>query len=167
MYGEKETISPQDITFLKVSAAVLNEINETFAVNLINPVNGYIINAQGTGTITNDDPIPSMSINDVSLTEGNSGTKNFTFTVTLSNASYQTATINFSTGAGTAIMASDFLFLSGTLSFAAGVTVQTISVQINGDTTTEPNEIFSVNLSGPNNATIADGQGTGTIINDD
>ena len=148
---------------------LFNEPNETFAVNLINPINGYIISSLGTGTITNDDPVPSMSINDVSITEGNSGYKNLTFTVTLSNPSYRTVSVNFATANGTATSGgtADYVATNGTLSFTSGVITQTISVQIIGDIIIEPNETFFVNLSGASNGTIADGQGIGTIINDD
>lgn len=111
--------------------------------------------------------LPTLSINNVSASEGNSGTTPFVFTVTLSAASASTVTVNFATADGTATAGSDYVATSGTLTFVAGVTTQTITVNVNGDTTPEPNETFTVNLSAPTNATVATGTGTGTIVNDD
>jgi hypothetical protein len=76
-------------------------------------------------------------------------------------------TVSFATADGTATAGSDYVATSGTLTFNPGVTTQTITVNVVGDTTVEPNETFLVNLSAPSNATIATGQGTGTIVNDD
>jgi Calx-beta domain len=109
---------------------------------------------------------PTLTINDVSATEGNAGTKNFGFTVTISSAA--NATVNFATADGTATAGSDYIATSGTLTFTSGGPVtQTITVQVIGDTLVEPNETFFVNLSGAAGATIADAQGLGTIIKDD
>ena len=110
---------------------------------------------------------PTVSINDASVTEGNTGTVNAIFTVTLSAASGQPVTVNYSTANGTATAGSDFQNASGTLTFAPGETSRTITVAVLGDQMFEPNETFAVNLSGPTNATIGDGNGIGTIVNDD
>ena len=110
---------------------------------------------------------PTLSINDVTLAEGNSGTTTATFTVTLSAAATSTVTVNYATANGTATAGSDYVAKTGTLTFAAGVTTQPITVTVNGDTTVEPNETFFVNLSSPSGATLADAQGLGTITNDD
>ncbi len=108
-----------------------------------------------------------LSINNVSLNEGNSGTTAFNFTATLSTASPQTVTVNYATTDGTANAPTDYQAASGTLTFAPGEISKTITVLVNGDTTVEPNETFTVNLSGATNATIISGTGTGTIITDD
>ncbi len=77
-------------------------------------------------------------------------------------------TVDFATANGTATAPSDYTANSGTVTFAPGVTSQTVTVQVNGDTTVEPNETFNVNLTNATgNATIADAQGVGTIVNDD
>jgi hypothetical protein len=111
---------------------------------------------------------PTISINDVSLNEGNAGTTAFTFTVSLSQASLGTVTVNFATADGTATLAdNDYATNSGTVTFAPGVTSQMVTVNVNGDITNEPNETFFVNLTSPMGATILDGQGQGTIVNDD
>src|SRR6185295_15159432 len=110
---------------------------------------------------------PTLTINNASVTEGNSGTTTATWTVTLSPASTQTVTVAYATANGTATAGSDYVTKSGTLTFAPGVTTQPISVTVNGDTTAEADETFFVNLSGATNAAIGAAQGTGTIVNDD
>jgi hypothetical protein len=112
-------------------------------------------------------PPPSLRINDATVTEGNTGTFAATFTVTLSAASTQPVTVAYATGNGTATAGSDYQAASGTLTFAPGETSKTVTVLVNGDRLGEPNETFFVNLSGATNATIADGQGVGTIVDDE
>jgi hypothetical protein len=121
------------------------------------------------GTIVNDDgAVPSsLSIADVAVTEGNSGTTAANFVVTLSPAASSTVTVNYATANGTATAGSDYVAQSGTLTFTAGQTSKTIAVLVNGDTTVEPNETFVVNLTSAAGASIADAQATGTITNDD
>jgi Calx-beta domain/FG-GAP-like repeat/FG-GAP repeat len=109
----------------------------------------------------------SLKINDVAVTEGNTGTRAATFTVTLSAASTQTIAVAYVTGNGTATADSDYISTSGTLTFAPGQTSKTITVLVKGDRLPEPNETFFVNLSNPKSATIADGQGVGTILDDE
>jgi hypothetical protein len=110
---------------------------------------------------------PTLAIGDVTVTEGNAGTVNATFTVTLSAAYSQSVTVNYSTANGTATAGSDYVAKTGTLTFAPGETTKTITVAVLGDQMYEPNETFVVNLSGATNATITDGNGLGTIVNDD
>jgi hypothetical protein len=110
---------------------------------------------------------PLVSIGDVTVTEGNIGTRAATFTVTLSAASSQPVTLLYATASDTATAGSDYQAASGTLTIPAGQTSGTISVLVNGDRLAEPNETFVVNLSSPTNASIADGQGVGTIVDDE
>ncbi len=110
---------------------------------------------------------PTLALNDVSKNEGNSGTTAFDFTVTLSEASAQTVTVIYRTQNGTATAGSDYAATEGQLTFTPGQTSRTVTVQVNGDTAVEPDETFLVSLQNPTNATIADPQGTGTIVNDD
>jgi hypothetical protein len=110
----------------------------------------------------------TLSINDLSIIEGDSGTADAGFTVSLSAASTFTITVRYATANGTATAESnDYEARSGTLIIFAGQTTGTIAIPVNGDVLAEPNEAFFVNLSKPSNATIADGQGIGTIVNDD
>jgi glucose/arabinose dehydrogenase len=144
------------------------EPNETFNVNLSGATNATISDSQGVGTITNDDAQPTISVNDVSVSEGNAGTSVAGFTVSLSNPGYQTITVNYATAENTATAGTDYVSASGTLTFTAGQTSKAVSVTINGDAVFEPNETFNVNLSNVSaNATIADNQGVGTINNDE
>ena len=110
----------------------------------------------------------SLSIADASITEGNSGSKNVTFTVKLSKADRTKAvSVSYSTSDGTATAGSDYTAASGAVTIAAGSTTATLSVTIAGDTNIELNETFFVNLSNPVNTTISDSQAVGTITNDD
>ncbi len=117
--------------------------------------------------LQSDPIVPNISIGNVSLNEGNSGTTNFNFTVSLSAATTQIVTVNYSTADGTATAPGDYQTASGTLTFAPGEISKTVTVFVSGDTAVEPNETFTVNLSGAVNGTILGGVGTGTIINDD
>lgn len=111
---------------------------------------------------------PSVSINDVSVAEGNAGTTAATFTVSLSQPTSETISVAYATADGTATASSDYTAASGTVTFAPGVTSQSVAVQVVGDTVVEPDETFYVNLGAvTGNATVADGQGLGTIVNDD
>jgi hypothetical protein len=164
------TFLPADTTktfAVNVVGDTLNETNETFYANLSGAVIATISDAQGVGTISNDDAAPTLSINDVTVAEGNSGTTVFTFTVTKSGSTTQTVTVNYATANGTATAGSDYTAASGTLTFLSGDTTKTITVNVSGDTTVEGNETFLVNLSNATVATISDSQGVGTITNDD
>jgi subtilisin family serine protease len=110
----------------------------------------------------------SVSISDMSITEGNSGPTVANFTVTRSGGTAAFAA-NFATADNSATTAdNDYAANVGTLNFGAGVNTQTISVTVNGDTKFETNETFFVNLSGATNgATFSDSQGIGIISNDD
>jgi hypothetical protein len=111
--------------------------------------------------------VPPLAISDVSTVEGNSGTTAFVFTVRLSAATSQAVSVHYATADGTAAANSDYQAASGTLTIPPGQTTGTITVLVNGDRLPEPNETFVVNLSSPTNAIIADGQGMGTIVDDE
>ncbi len=108
-----------------------------------------------------------LSIGDVSAAEGNSGTTNFSFPVTLQSAATQDVTVTFATQVGSAGPPFDFVAASGTITIPAGQLSGQILVQVNGDTDVEDDEQFFVNLTAATNATILDAQGKGTILNDD
>ena len=112
--------------------------------------------------------MPGLAISDVSKFEGKHGTTAFTFTVTLSYASANTVTVYYATVDGSAKTSNrDYTAASGTLTFNPGEISKTITVFVKGDTKVESDETFFVNLSSPTNATLADYQGLGTILNDD
>ena len=108
------------------------------------------------GTIVNDDGLPKLSITDVSVVEGNTGTTPATFKVTLTPASAQTVTVDYATANGSATVANgDYAAASGTLTFDPGQTAKTVDVTVHGDTTYEADETLTAGLSTPVGATIA------------
>jgi hypothetical protein len=164
-FAPGETSKDVPVTIIGDTA---NEGSENFFMNLTNPVNATIGDAQGIGTITDNDAAPSFSIDDVTHVEGNSGTTAYTFTVTKTGATTFPASVDFTTVDGTATVANnDYVSNNGTLNFAPADTTKQITVQVNGDPFVESDETFTVHLSNESNATIADADGTGTIQNDD
>jgi uncharacterized repeat protein (TIGR01451 family) len=161
---------PPGVTQQTLSVPVVRDTavegNETFLVNLSNPSNATIADNQGVGTIIDDDSV-SITINDVSITEGDAGNVSAVFTVTLSMVGAQTVTVDYATADGSATAPADYANNNGTLSFSPGTTQQTVTVQVVGDTVVEGDHSFYVNLTNPSNATIGDNQGVGTIIDDD
>jgi hypothetical protein len=111
--------------------------------------------------------VPSLSVDDVTVTEGNTGTTAAVFTVRLSAASASAVTVGYATANQTATAGSDYQAASGTLSFAPGAVTRAVSVNALGDQGVEPDETFALNLSAAVGATLADGQGVGTIADDD
>ncbi|HEX8719884.1 MAG TPA: Ig-like domain-containing protein [Pyrinomonadaceae bacterium] len=111
---------------------------------------------------------PSVRVNDATVAEPASGTANMLFTVALSNAYTHDVTVSYETADnGSATAGDDYATASGSVTFTAGQTVQTVSVPVNADGTAgEGSETFLVNLSNPSNATIGDGQATGTITDE-
>lgn len=153
---------------VNVTGDTLAEPDETFTIALTNPTGGATISdAEGLGTILNDDGVPMILIGDLAQSEGNGGATLFTFTVTLSEPSASPITVDFATADGTATAGTDYTATSGTLTFIPGDTSETITVTVAGDTVSEPDETFFVNLGNATNATIGDAQATGTITNDD
>jgi hypothetical protein len=123
-------------------------------------------NTTWTATRTGGPP-PQLSIGDVSVVEGDNGVVQATFPVTLSGAAAGTVTVGYTTNEGTADGGGDFQHTSGTLTFGAGQTSKTVTVDVLGDTLVESNETFFVDLSGASGATLADARGQGTIVDDD
>ena len=140
---------------VSVTGDTLNEANETVIVTLSNATGGAgISTATGTGTITDNDT-PSFSIDDASVVEGDSGQTNLTFTVTLSLQSSSALTVNYTTsssgsGFGHATAGDDYTAVTtaGSVTIAANTTSNTFNIVVSGDTTAEPDETFTVTLSG-------------------
>ena len=140
---------------------VLDENTETMTLELTLPTNVTIVDASGEGTINDNDPTPTVSIDDVTVNEG-AGTA--TFTISLSAASGRTATVSYATTNNSALSGLDYTAKSDAVTFAPGETTKTITIDILSDVIFEQTQTFFVNLSSPTNATIADGQGEGTIV---
>ena len=135
-------------------------------VNL--PGKAFQLAAGGDHSLAIGAPPPSVSLNNASHAEGNSGTTSFALTATLSYASNLTTTVDYATSDGTAATPGDYTATSGTLTFSPGITTQTVTVLVNGDTVGEANETFKVTLSNPTGmATLGTTQAIGTILNDD
>lgn len=169
----------QEIT-VTVNSDTKFETDEDFKVVLHNAVGATLSNGQetlaATATIHNDDVIPTISIGNASISEGDiavggTGTpQKMKFTVSLSNASHEAVTVTLTTADGTALSGGDYVArLGDTLTFAPGETSKTFEVDINGDVVGETNETFTVALSNPQNGKLSETQkvATGTINNDD
>jgi hypothetical protein len=154
----------------------LGEAYESFVVTLSGAQRAKVVDGQGAITIADDEP--RINVTGASMTEGNSGTTLFTFNVSLSAAYDEAVTVNFATADGSGFYPwsyswattadNDYLATSGTLTFAPGETIKTITVEVIGDVVHEPDEYFFVNLSGASgNALIGDGQAFGFIYDDD
>lgn len=146
---------------------LLDEADESLRVTLSSPANATLAASQALGTILDDDPLPSLTIGDVALAEGDAGTRLVTLTASLSAPSGRAVGVSFASAAGTASSPADFGSVSGTLDFPAGTTARSLSVAVFGDVLDEPDESFAVDLSAPQNASLADGQAVATILDDD
>ncbi|HYV09957.1 MAG TPA: Calx-beta domain-containing protein [Pyrinomonadaceae bacterium] len=144
--------------------------DETFNLTLSDPT-GAILTAPNVGTINIADnefkPFVSTA-SAISITEGDSGTRNVAVNVTLSTPSVQVVTVDYATSNGTAAAGSDYVAASGTVTIPAGSSSATINISINGDTTVEANETFTVTLSNATNvAFLSNSIANVTIANDD
>ncbi|HAZ43403.1 MAG TPA: hypothetical protein DCZ55_02685, partial [Cyanobacteria bacterium UBA11371] len=164
------TFNPGEITktvTVPINPDSIDEINETFSVELTSGTNVTIADDQGFATIIDDDNPPTISIGDITLQEGTGGTREAVLTVNLSSVSGKQITVNYNTANGTAIGGNDYTNLEGTLTFNPGDISKQIRIAVNPDASFEPDETFTVNLSQPTNATIADNQAIVTLTNDD
>lgn len=152
-----------------VKGDLVGESDETFSVVLSNATGLGIGDGAGTGSITNDDPaVPHATVGDISVTEGNSGSKAAVFTVSLTNAAKATVSLKYATANGSAVAPSDFTAKSATtLSFYKGETSKTVSVSLKPEVLGEPDENFQLVLSTPVGLVIDDNEATATIVNDD
>lgn len=146
------------------------EPTENFFVNLSNPTNATLDDAQGQGLILDNDGAPAgptMSITNASVTEGNTGTVTVSVDVTLSAPVATPVSVQFNTVSGTATAGSDFVPVSGTLTFPPGVTMRRINVQVNGDLRNEGNENFFIDLSNPIGVPLFNSRSVITITDND
>ncbi len=142
------------------------EANETFVLNLANPVGASIGDAQARGRIDNDD-LPTISVSDAVVVEGNSGFVTASFRLNLSAPSPSPVSFDITTSNGSASAGSDYVARAHSRLIDPGRSSAVFEVTVNGDATVESDETFSVTLANVVGATIADGSGVGTISNDD
>ena len=156
------------IVEVPIRGDTLDEDDETFIVTISSPSLGALDDAQATGTILDNDPLPTLSINDVTMSEGDTGVRSFAFTVQLSRASGRDVNVTVGTTDDTATAGDDYTALSATgLTFTPGQLSKSITVAVTGDLTPENTERFFVDLTNPQNAAITSGRGIGTITSDE
>ena len=144
------------------------EASETFSLLVSAQGRAVLGDHEGVGTVVDDDTPPVLKINDVFLQEGNTGAKDAIFNVTLDPPSgTRTSTVRFTTVDGTAGAGSDYTTTEGTLEFGPDDTFEAVRVPVRGDLDEEPDETFTVRLSDPTRADIADNSGMATLVNDD
>lgn len=159
------------ITVNVVGDTVVEE-NEFFVVDLFNAQGAPLVDNEGLGTILDDDgpnapTAPSLSISDVTVTEGDSGTVPAAFTVTMDRPADEVVTFDYATADGSAVAGADYTPATGRAEIPPGGTTITIPVDVAGDTVVEPTETFTVTLTNAQGASLTRPQGTGTIIDDD
>ena len=163
-FAEGDTVQSFSVT---VKGDALDEPDETVMVTLSGT---KVATTTGTGTITDDDDAPTLSISSPTVAEGAAGTKStLTFKVTLSAKSGKQVTVGYrDIRTGTATADHDYsAFSDATLTFAAGDTEKRFDVVVHGDATDEPDETLVVALNRATNGTISLDTGTGTITDDD
>ena len=159
-------VTTQTVTVPITGDGILDP-NEMFTLNLSTPVNAQLGIAVGQGLIRDFASLPVLQVKGATVVEGDAGTQNAAFVVSLSTASATPVTVAYTTVNGTATAGNDFTATAGTLTFAPGVTQQTINVPIKGDTVDEYNNTFNVQLSNPAGATIDVAAAQGLIYNND
>jgi arylsulfatase A-like enzyme len=145
----------------------LDEVDETFFLDLSSAINATVVDSMGTATVVDDDPQPALRVDDAGVVEGNSGTPRMRFVINLSAKSGQTVAVSYETADGTALARKDYRQTSGVVQINSGKVTTTISVPVVSDTLPEADETFFLILSNAVAADIADGTAVGTIVNDD
>ncbi len=142
----------------------LIEATETYTVNLSAATNATISDPQGVGTILDNDGQPFVSVDDPSSRES---APFLTFTLTLDRSSAVSVSVDYATADGTATAPGDYTTTGGTATFIPGTTSVQVRVPLVNDGVDEPDETLTLTLSNPVNVSILDGQGAGTIVDDD
>jgi hypothetical protein len=155
-----------------VSGDTAVELDETLILTLTNLSGSAIFSdSSAVGTIINDDvalAVPDISLASASVGEGDAGTLNLIFQVTLSASISADVIVDYATADSSAVAGEDYVATNGTLVIPSGTMSATILVQVIGDTNAESDESFTLNLSNPSaNATLGSGSAVGTILDDD
>ena len=146
----------------------MDEPDETYVVNLSSPSGASIVDGQGQGTITDDDPTPEVVVMDCAVGEGDAGGQPCPFHLTLTNPSGSAVTVDYATANGSATAGSDYTPAAGTVTFP-GLTTgpQTVNVSVLGDPGIEGDETFVAQPVGRRRGVPPDPQGQATILDDD
>ena len=160
------TVSTGAVTITAVDNAV-DAQNKTVTVSATATNDRGVTDPQAVTLTIADDDLVALSVDDVSVAEGDSGSTTLEFTVTLDPAAKGAVTVDWTTADGTATAGTDYTSGSGSLTFGVGETIKTVTVTVTGDTVDEPNETFTVTLSSAVGATLVNAAGTGTITDDD
>ncbi len=178
--GEDYTAQSDTLTFAEndtsetITIAITDDMdvesNETFTVSLSNPTGGATLGANTTVTVTIiEDDVPGALAFEVANADVSEDGNQIVLTVLRTGGDAGTVTVDYATADGTATAGADYTAASDTLTFAAGVPSQTITIGIIDDVEVEPNETFTVALSNPTGgATLgANSTATVTILEDD
>jgi hypothetical protein len=157
-----ETMDPQFIR-VPIMGDKRHERTQKFLVRLVGALEAVLNGTDGVGEIEDDDPVPTVSISDVSVGEANSGTVKAALRVSLSNETEQVVTVSYTTADNSAVGGDDFEAVSGVLTFEPGTTNQIITIDVNPAVGTEGIETFYVELAEPAGATMLKSRGVVTI----
>lgn len=152
---------------VKVSGDPVHEGDEVLGLRIEDASGGVVADDFATGTIQDDDPVPTVSIGDVSIIEGTGGPTGMHFTVALSNPSDEKVHVEVVPAAGSATEGVDWHAQAAQLTFDAGQTVDDYVVSVVGDDRPEPQESFTVTTGQVEGAMVAGDAAMGTIDDDD
>jgi hypothetical protein len=165
IFGPGETNQAVRITVL---GDRLDEADETVLLYLTNAVNAVAVTGQAVGTIIDNDSVPTLTIGDVSVQEGSSGSTMAVFGIRLSGPSGRTIEVGYSTSNVTAIAEIDYESAPPSfLTINPGQLETNVAIAVHGDAIAERDETFLVCLFNPINVALTDQCGTGRIVNDD
>ncbi|MBM7841752.1 beta strand repeat-containing protein [Herpetosiphon giganteus] len=170
-FGEGQTYIGSYAINTGATGAISYTANLTTTVALGQRVTATAVDANGNTSefsrCSSVGNLPSVSVNDVTVVEGNSGTTNLNFTLSLSAVSASPVVVSYVTADDTAIAPADYTAASSTATIPANSLSVPVTIEVHGDTQFELNERFFINLLSATNAAIGDGQGIGSITNDD
>jgi hypothetical protein len=146
---------------------LLSESNETLFVNLSAPTNLELNKTTGTGILADNDGVPGIVVNDVTVVEGDAGMTTAAFTVRLTLPSGKITTVGYATANNTATAGLDYQHTYGFLVFPPGITNITVNVPVLGDLQPEPTKSFFLNIANAGNGVVVDSQGVATIVDND
>ncbi|MBC3881573.1 S8 family serine peptidase [Undibacterium sp. LX40W] len=141
-------------------------IDDGFLVDSAQTMSSFIFVASDGSLTQSSNQAPQISVESNSISEGDAGTKNLVFNLTLSHITPYDVSVQVDTGGETAVAGVDYQLVHQTVTFKAGTSTASVSVPIIGNTSFEPNRVFDLILSHPVNATISD-NAWGIIKDDD